>query len=127
MTSTRKSISAKITWMNMLVSGTALLLAGASFFAYDQVTFRQGLVHSLSAQAQIVASNSVSALVFNDPQSAANTLFALNSSPSIESAAIFTASGNHSPATCGTAGPSFQRSSISPAIRRKRTGSRILI
>lgn len=92
MTSTRKSISAKITWMNMLVSGTALLLAGASFFAYDQVTFRQGLVHSLSAQAQIVASNSVSALVFNDPQSAANTLFALNSSPSIESAAIFTAS-----------------------------------
>ena len=78
--------------MNMLVSGAALLLAGAAFFAYDQVTFRQGLVHSLSAQAQIVASNSVSALVFNDPQSAANTLFALNSSPSIESAAIFTAS-----------------------------------
>ena len=78
--------------MNMLVSGAALLLAGAAFFAYDQVTFRQGLVHSLSAQAQIVASNSVSALVFNDPQSAANTLFALNNSPSVESAAIFTAS-----------------------------------
>jgi signal transduction histidine kinase len=85
-----KSISRKITWMNMLVSGTALLLAGTAFFAYDQVTFRQGLVHALSAQAQIVGSNSIAALLFNDPQTAANTLSALKSSPNIESAGIFT-------------------------------------
>jgi len=84
-----KSISAKITWMNMLVSGAALLLAASAFFAYDQFTFRQGLVHALSAQAQIIASNSVSALVFNDPQAAENTLAALKSSPNIESAGIF--------------------------------------
>ncbi len=86
---TAKSISAKITWMNMLVSGAALLLAASAFFAYDQLTFRQGLVHALSAQAQIIASNSVSALVFNDPQAAENTLAALKSSPNIESAGIF--------------------------------------
>ncbi len=86
---TAKSISAKITWMNMLVSGAALLLAASAFFAYDQFTFRQGLVHALSAQAQIIASNSVSALVFNDPQAAENTLAALKSSPNIESAGIF--------------------------------------
>lgn len=85
-----KSISKKITWMNMLVSGTALLLAGAAFFAYDQLTFRQGLVHALRAQAQIIGSNSVSALLFNDPQSAANTLSALKDSPNIEVAGIFT-------------------------------------
>ena len=90
MTGTTTSISRKITWMNMLVSGAALLLAGAAFFAYDQVTFRQGLVHALSAQAQIVGSNSISALLFNDPQSAATTLSALKSSPNIESAGIFT-------------------------------------
>ena len=88
-----RSISKKITWMNMLVSGTALLLAGAAFFAYDQVTFRQGLVHALRAQAQIIGSNSVSALLFSDPQSAANTLSALKSSPTIEAAGIFTADG----------------------------------
>jgi signal transduction histidine kinase len=86
---TAKSISAKITWMNMLVSGLALLLAAGAFFAYDQVTFRQELVHALSAQAQIIASNSVSALVFNDPQAAENTLGALSRSPNIESAGIF--------------------------------------
>jgi len=76
--------------MNMLVSGAALLLAGAAFFAYDQVTFRQGLVHALRAQALIVGSNSVSALLFSDPQAAANTLSALKSSPNIEAAGIFT-------------------------------------
>jgi signal transduction histidine kinase len=86
---TAKSISAKITWMNMLVSGLALLLAVSAFFAYDQLTFRQELVHALSAQAQIISSNSVSALVFNDPQAANNTLSALRSSPNIESAGIF--------------------------------------
>ena len=76
--------------MNMLVSGVALLLAGAALFAYDQVTSRQSLVHSLRSQAQIVGFNSVSALLFNDPQSAVNTLAALKNSPNIEAASIFT-------------------------------------
>jgi signal transduction histidine kinase len=92
MTSTRtRSISTKLTMMNMLVSGAALLLACAGFFIYDQVTFRQGLVRTLSAQAQIIGSNSVSALLFNDSQSASNTLAALKSSPSVASAGILTA------------------------------------
>lgn len=90
MTIRRDSISKKLTMMNLLVSATALLLACLAFFAYDQFTFRQGLVHALSVQAQIVGSNSVSALVFNDPQSATNTLTALKSSPNVESAGILT-------------------------------------
>jgi signal transduction histidine kinase len=76
--------------MNMLVSGVALLLACAGLFAYDQITFRQGLVRTLSAQAQIVGSNSVSAILFNDPQSASQTLSALKSSTNIASAGILT-------------------------------------
>lgn len=85
-----KSISTRITMMNVLVSGAALLLACTGFFIYDQVTFRQTLVRTLSAQAQIIGSNSVSALVFNDPQSGSNTLSALTNSPSIASAGILT-------------------------------------
>ena len=88
--SSPRSISTRLTMMNMLVSGVALLLACVGFFAYDQISFRQGLVRTLSAQAQIIGSNSVSALIFNDPQSATNTLSALKSSPSIASASIFT-------------------------------------
>lgn len=86
-----KSISTRITMMNVLVSGAALLLACIGFFIYDQVTFRQNLVRTLSGQAQIIGSNSVSALVFNDPQSATSTLSALTNSPSITSAGILTA------------------------------------
>jgi len=88
------SISSRLTLMNMLVSGVALLLACAGFFTYDQITFRQGLIRTLSAQAQIVGSNSVSAILFNDPQAAAGTLSALRSSPNISSAGIFANSGH---------------------------------
>src|SRR5277367_965676 len=86
-----RSISTKLTTMNILVSGAALLLASFAFLAYDQVTFRQGLLRTLSAQAQIIGSNSVSALLFNDPESASNTLAALKSSSNISSAGILTA------------------------------------
>jgi signal transduction histidine kinase len=85
-----RSISTRLTIMNMLVSGVALLLACAGFFAYDQFTFRQGLVRTLSAQAQLIGSNSISAILFNDPQAASRTLSALKSSNNIASAGILT-------------------------------------
>src|SRR5215475_14227069 len=85
-----KSIAKRLTMMNILVSAVSLLLACAGFFAYDQVSVRESLVRTLSAQAQIIASNSVAALLFNDPQSASVTLSALESSQNIVSAAIFT-------------------------------------
>ena len=86
-----RSVASRLTMMNMLVSGVALLLACAGFFAYDQITFRATLVRTLSAQAQIIGSNSVSAILFNDPQAATATLSALKSSHNIASAGIFTA------------------------------------
>jgi signal transduction histidine kinase/CheY-like chemotaxis protein len=88
-----QSISRKLTWMNMLVSGAALLLACAAFIGYDTVTFREMMVRNLSTQAQIIGSNSASALLFNDPQSAENTLSALKAAPDILSAVIYTPAG----------------------------------
>src|SRR5713226_6266948 len=87
------SISKKLTWMNMLVSGAALLMACAAFVGYDLITFRKSLVGNLSIQAQIIGSNAVSALVFNDPGSAEKTLSALQASPHIEHAEIYTPDG----------------------------------
>jgi signal transduction histidine kinase len=87
------SISKKLTRMNMLVSGAALLLACCAFVAFDLVTFRQNMVRNLSIQAQIIGANSVSALLFDDPQSAADTLSGLKASPNIKSAGIYTARG----------------------------------
>lgn len=85
-----KSIATRLTMMNMLVSAVALLLASAGFFAYDQISFRDSLVRTLSAQAQIIGSNSISAILFNDPQAASNTLVALKNSQNVVSAGIFT-------------------------------------
>ncbi len=67
--------------MNMLVSGAALLLACAAFIGYDMVTFRATIVRNLSTQAQIIGSNSASALLFDDPQAAETTLSALEPPP----------------------------------------------
>jgi signal transduction histidine kinase/DNA-binding response OmpR family regulator len=84
------SITSKLTRMNMLVSGAALLLACAAFVGYDLVSFRNAMVHNLSIQAQIAGSNSVSALLFGDPKTAESTLSALRASPNITSAGIYT-------------------------------------
>jgi signal transduction histidine kinase/CheY-like chemotaxis protein len=80
--------------MNMFVSGAALLLACASFITYDMLTFRATIVRNLSTQAQIIGSNSVSALLFNDPQSAQNTLSALKAAHNILSAGIYSTDGS---------------------------------
>lgn len=77
----------------MLVSSTALLLACTSFFLYDLFTFREATARNLSVQAQIIGSNTVSALVFNDPKSAEVTLSALKASPRILEAEIYTSDG----------------------------------
>ncbi|HYX53001.1 MAG TPA: ATP-binding protein, partial [Candidatus Limnocylindrales bacterium] len=87
------SISRRLTLMNLLVSASALLLASTGFLLYDQFTFRQNLVRSLSAEAEIVGANSASALMFNDPQSAERTLEPLKAFPNIRAAGIYTPDG----------------------------------
>jgi signal transduction histidine kinase len=86
----RSSIATRLTAINILVSGAALLLACVAFATYDQATFRDAVVRNLSTKAQIVEANSISALLFDDPQAAENTLAALNAAPHIVSAEIYT-------------------------------------
>jgi signal transduction histidine kinase/DNA-binding response OmpR family regulator len=83
------SITKRLTRMNILVSGAALLMCCAAFVAYDLVSFREAMVHNLSIQAQIAGSNSVSALLFDDPQTAEGILSALKAAPNIVSAGIY--------------------------------------
>ena len=79
--------------MNMLVSGIALLIAGIAFAGYDLATFRQTVLRNLSTQARMVASNSITALLFGDPKAAEDTLGALRASADIESAEVYAADG----------------------------------
>jgi signal transduction histidine kinase/DNA-binding response OmpR family regulator len=88
-----RSIAQRLTWMNMLVSSVALVLACAAFIGYDLATFRAARVSNLSTQAQIIGANSITALLFDDPDSAAKTLSALKADPQILSAVIYTTDG----------------------------------
>src|SRR5690349_5733299 len=87
------SLKARLTWTNLLVSGGTLLVASVGLMAYEVSSFRLSLVRSLFIQAQIVGLNSGSALLFNDPESAGNTLSALRAAPDILSAGIYTPDG----------------------------------
>jgi signal transduction histidine kinase len=87
------SISTKLTLMNIVVTAVALIVASLGFLAYDQANARAELVTSLSTQAQIIASSSISALDFNDPQSAHTTLAALAAAKNVEGAGLLTPDG----------------------------------
>jgi len=79
--------------MNLLVSGSVLILAVLAFFSYDMLSFRQNLINDLRAEAQIIGANSITALTFDDRASAASTLQELNHSPDIVSAVLTTDEG----------------------------------
>jgi len=89
----KRSIKQQLIRMNMLVSGAALLVACGAVLTYEVAAFRQTMVRGLSIQAQIVGANSVSALLFEDPESATKTLSALSAAPNILSGGIYTADG----------------------------------
>ncbi len=86
-------ISKKLTTMNLMVSAVALLLACTGFLVYDFFSFQRAMARNLSVQVQIIGANSVSALAFNDPRSAELTLSALQTSPRIIYAGIYTTDG----------------------------------
>ncbi len=87
------SIRKKLTWLNMLVSGAALLVACAAFGFYAFTSFKDSMVRDLSIQAQIVGTNSVSALLFDDATAAHNTLTALKGAPNVVAAGIYSTHG----------------------------------
>ncbi|HTN43097.1 MAG TPA: PAS domain S-box protein [Nitrospiria bacterium] len=83
----------KMMRISMLVSTCALMLASLGFITYEFVTYRNGMVQNLSSQAEIIGINTVSALLFNDPKAATETMTALRVRSRIVSAAIYTAEG----------------------------------
>ena len=60
------SMQWKLLWVSMLANGTTLLLVCAAFVFYDLVTFREVMVRQFAGQAEIIGSNSASALLFDD-------------------------------------------------------------
>ncbi len=87
------SISARLKLLNLFVTGVALLLAFASFLAYDIIAFERDLLHTLQTEAQIIGPNSAAALTYDDPQALEQTLSALKGSPEVLSAVVLNQDG----------------------------------
>ena len=70
------SLSARLTRMNLLVSGAVLLIAGLAFFSYDLVSFRESLIRNLDVEAQVLKErpNAVTYVIRGDVTSAVNAL-----------------------------------------------------
>jgi signal transduction histidine kinase len=113
-----RSITARLYWLNALVCGIALILAYIAFLAYYLVTARQAAINTLTSEAQIIGANSISAILYNDPAAATNTLSALSNSNEVTAAAIYTQSGDLF-AQFPTTGPSaIEPHTISPGRKR---------
>jgi signal transduction histidine kinase len=115
------SISRRLTWMNLLVSGAALLLASLSFVVYDVVTFRNAMEQNLTIQAGIIGSNVISALLFDDTRAAEATLKALAGAPSIMAAAIYERDGGLFAAYRRTSGEAVAVPIRAPGAEQTRT------
>jgi PAS domain S-box-containing protein len=88
-----QSIKRKTMAVIMLTSVAVLLLTAVAFTAYDLVTYRQNLVHSLSATAAIIADHSGPALVLRDEKDARTTLASLRADRRILAAALYDGQG----------------------------------
>ena len=85
------SIPQRLILVSTVASAAALLIASFIFLAYDRVSYRTFLIDGITTQADVVGTNSISAIVFSDPDSARATIAGLRKNPLIESASLFTA------------------------------------
>lgn len=88
-----RSIRRRLLLLSVLASSAALLLACAAFLAYEVITFRAAMVRNLATHARVIAANSTAAILFQDSQSAAETLAALRAEPHVMFVDLRTADG----------------------------------
>ena len=88
-----QSIKRKTMAVIMLTSVAVLLLTAVAFTAYDLITYRQNLVHSLAATAAIIADHSGPALALRDEKDARATLASLRADRRIVAAALYDSQG----------------------------------
>jgi PAS domain S-box-containing protein len=82
-------IKRKLTIITMVTTTLALTLACVAFTIYDQVIVRRDLVRDLSSTAEMIGFNSASALSFDDPASAGETLESLAAHPHVIAACVY--------------------------------------
>jgi signal transduction histidine kinase len=83
------SIPRKIVAIAMIITTSALLIAGAGLISYDFFAARRDLRASTTVLAAIVAENITAAVAFDDESAVAETLNSLRAEPSIVAACVY--------------------------------------
>ncbi len=93
------TIRQKLISIGMLSSLTALVSASVAFLVYDAYTYRQRMARRILTEAQIISFNSISPLLFNDPEAATATLGGLRAEPAVVAALVLPQGGSRPFAT----------------------------
>jgi len=83
------SIRQKVVWLCMLISSTALLMAGVAIIGHEQYRSRRLLEAELNVIARIIGANSTTALVYHDDRASKAILSVVAEEPSIVVAALY--------------------------------------
>ena len=117
------SIRQKLQGMVMVTCGIALVVATVVFTFYDRATFLSAKTDDLATSARMIGANSTAALTFNDPNSAHETLSALQAKQDIINACIYDSAGrifatySRDPAQSGFSPPPAQRDGTTVAAQ----------
>jgi diguanylate cyclase len=85
-------IGYRVAIINLMTAGAALLVASVALLFYQFFSLRNAMVEDVGVQVRIIGDNSSAAIMFNDLRASDETLSALEGSPSIEAAGIFSTS-----------------------------------
>lgn len=80
--------------LNLLITGTVFLLAAIVLLITEYISYKDLLLHNLTAQIMVLANNSTASLTFNDRKSAVENLGAMKASPNIKCAVIYNRAGS---------------------------------
>ena len=86
-------IRRKLMAIILVISGSALLLTCAAFFAYEFISFRHATVRHVSTLGAVISSNSTAALAFDNQDDAREILNALKAEPYVVAASLYDADG----------------------------------
>jgi C4-dicarboxylate-specific signal transduction histidine kinase len=87
------SIRSKLVVIILLASSVVVLLTSLAFMFFDRISSKEAMVHKLQTLAQVIGTNSVSALDFEDPGAAEETLEGLRAEPHVVAACIYRQDG----------------------------------
>ncbi len=89
------SIAKKLTLIMHVATLFAVLIAALLFGASEALHYRKATIEEIATLADIIGTNSTSAIAFEDAKQAQNVLAPLSADPAIIKARIYTADGRH--------------------------------